>query len=143
MLDFAGSSPQRRGNINAVAPMTHSASFFAIKILTDPAIPANAGTFRPVEMRIPEGSFLDAQPPAAVCAGNTETTQRIADTVLKVFAQFAPDAHAGGEPGHDEPDRRRRPRSAQRPRLHLYRDDRRRPGRPARAATAWTASNAT
>ena len=70
--------------------MTHSASFFAIKILTDASIPANAGILRPVEIRIPAGSFLDAQLPAAVCAGNTETTQRIADTVLKAFAQFAP-----------------------------------------------------
>src|SRR5438067_1857330 len=91
VLDFAGSSPQRPGNINAVAPMTYSASFFAIKVLTDPEIPVNAGTFRSVELHIPEGSFLAARPPAAVCAGNTETTQRIADTVLKVCAQFAPD----------------------------------------------------
>src|SRR4029077_2245357 len=91
VLDFAGSSPQRPGNINAVAPMTYSASFFAIKVLTDPEIPVNAGTFRNVELRIPEGSFLAARPPAATCAGNTETTQRIADTVLKVCAQFAPD----------------------------------------------------
>jgi len=90
-LDFAGSAPQRRGNINAVAPMTHSASFFALKILTDATIPANAGLLRPVEIRIPKGSFLDAQPPAAVCAGNTETTQRIADTVLRAFAQIAPE----------------------------------------------------
>src|SRR5580700_8654305 len=91
VLDFAGSSPQRPGNINAVAPMTYSASFFAIKILTDPEIPVNAGTFRNVELRIPEGSFLAARLPAAVCAGNTETTQRVADTVLKVAAQFAPE----------------------------------------------------
>jgi N-methylhydantoinase B len=90
-LDFAGSSPQRRGNINAVAPMTYSGSFFAVKILTDPEISVNAGTFRPVELKIPKGSFLASEPPAATCAGNTETTQRIADTVLKVFAQFAPD----------------------------------------------------
>jgi N-methylhydantoinase B len=65
--------------------------FFAVKILTDPEIPVNAGTFRPVELRLPEGSFLNAVSPAAVCAGNTETTQRIADTVLRIFAQFAPD----------------------------------------------------
>jgi N-methylhydantoinase B len=91
VLDFAGSSGQRPGNINAVAPMTYSASFFAIKLLTDPEIPVNAGTFRNVELRIPEGSFLAARPPAATCAGNTETTQRVADTVLKVCAQFAPD----------------------------------------------------
>jgi N-methylhydantoinase B len=90
-LDFAGSAPQRRGNINAVAPMTHSAVFFAVKTLTDAAIPANAGILRPVEIKIPAGSFLDAQLPAAVCAGNTETAQRVADTVLKAFAQFAPE----------------------------------------------------
>jgi N-methylhydantoinase B len=90
-LDFAGSAPQRRGNINAVAPMTHSAVFFAVKILTDATIPANAGILRPVEIKIPAGSFLDAQLPAAVCAGNTETTQRVADTVLKAFAQIAPE----------------------------------------------------
>ncbi len=91
VLDFAGSSAQRPGNINAVAPMTYSAVFFAVKILADPEIPVNAGTFRSVELKIPEGSFLAARPPAAVCAGNTETTQRVADTVLKVCAQFAPD----------------------------------------------------
>jgi N-methylhydantoinase B len=91
VLDFAGSSPQRSGNINAVAPMTYSASFFAIKLLTDPEIPVNAGTFRNLELKIPEGSVLAARHPAATCAGNTETTQRIADTVLKVCAQFAPD----------------------------------------------------
>src|SRR5271163_4312921 len=91
VLDFAGSSPQRRGNINAVAPMTYSGVFFAVKVMTDPEIPVNAGTFRPVELRLPEGSFLAAVRPAAVCAGNTETTQRVADTVLKVFSQFAPE----------------------------------------------------
>src|SRR3954471_21220286 len=91
VLDYTGSSPQRPGNINAVAPMTYSASFFAIKVLTDPEVPVNAGTFRSVELRLPEGSFLASRSPAAVCAGNTETTQRVADTVLKVCAQFAPD----------------------------------------------------
>ncbi|MFZ4807948.1 MAG: hydantoinase B/oxoprolinase family protein [Hyphomicrobiaceae bacterium] len=90
-LDFTGSAPQRRGNINAVAPMTHSAVFFAVKILADPTIPVNAGTFRPIDIFIPPGSFLDAQHPAAVCAGNTETTHRVADTVLRAFAQIAPD----------------------------------------------------
>ncbi|MGD9617204.1 MAG: hydantoinase B/oxoprolinase family protein [Alphaproteobacteria bacterium] len=99
VLDFAGSSPQRPGNINAVAPMTYSASFFAVKVLTDPEIPVNAGTFRNVELRLPEGSFLASRPPAAVCAGNTETTQRIADTVLKVCAQFAPDRIAAASQG--------------------------------------------
>ena len=91
LLDFEGSSPQRRGNINAVAPMTYSAVFFAIKVMTDASLPVNAGTFRPVEVNLPEGSFLNARHPAAVCSGNTETTQRLVDTILKVFHQFAPD----------------------------------------------------
>ena len=90
-LDFTGSARQRRGNINVVAPLTHSAVFFAVKILSDPTIPVNAGTFRPVTITIPKGTFLDAVAPAAVCAGNTETTHRVADTVLRVFAQIAPD----------------------------------------------------
>ena len=90
-LDFAGSAAQRSGNINAVLPMTHSAVFFAVKILTDPTIPVNAGTFRPVTIDAPAGSFLNAVHPAAVCAGNTETTQRVCDTVLKAFALVAPE----------------------------------------------------
>src|SRR5947209_5343771 len=56
VLDYSGSSPQTLGNINAVAPMTYSASFFAIKILTDPEVPVNAGTFRSVELRIPDAT---------------------------------------------------------------------------------------
>ena len=91
VLDFAGSSAQRPGNINAVAPMTHSAVFFALKVVTDASIPANAGAFRAVEIRIPEGSVLSARAPAAVCAGNTETTQRVADVVLRAMAECAPE----------------------------------------------------
>lgn len=99
VFDFAGTAPQRRGNVNAVAPMTHSAVFYAIKILTDATLPPNAGVLRPVEIRIPKGSFLDAQPPAAVCAGNTETTQRIADTVLRAFSRIAPERIAAASQG--------------------------------------------
>ncbi len=91
VLDFAGSAEQRRGNINAVGPMTHSAVYFALKVIMDPSIPANSGAFRPFEIRIPLGSVLNAVTPAAVCAGNTETTQRVADLVFKVFAGIVPD----------------------------------------------------
>lgn len=99
VFDFEGTAPQRRGNVNAVKPMTHSAVFYAIKILTDATLPPNAGVLRPVEIRIPPGSFLDARAPAAVCAGNTETTQRVADTVLRAFAQIAPDRIAAASQG--------------------------------------------
>lgn len=91
ILDFAGTASQRAGNVNAVAPMAQSAAFFAVKVLTDPTLPPNAGVLRAIEIRIPEGSVLDARHPAAVCAGNTETTQRVCDTVLRAFAQVAPD----------------------------------------------------
>jgi N-methylhydantoinase B len=99
VFDFAGTAPQRRGNVNAVKPMTHSAVFYAIKILTDATLPPNAGVLRPVEIHIPQGCFLDAKPPAAVCAGNTETTQRVADTVLRAFALIAPDRIAAASQG--------------------------------------------
>jgi N-methylhydantoinase B len=99
VLDFAGSSPQVAGNVNAVAPMTQSASFFAVKLLIDPTLPPNAGVLRLLDIRIPEGSFLAARSPAAVCAGNTETTQRVADTVLRAFAQIAPDRIAAASQG--------------------------------------------
>lgn len=91
VIDFEGSSAQRPGNINAVAPMTHSAVFFALKVVTDASIPANAGAFRAIDIRIPEGTVLNARAPAAVCAGNTETTQRVADVVLRAMAACVPD----------------------------------------------------
>lgn len=91
-LDFTGSAPVRAGNINAVAPMTFSASCFALKVITDPTMPVNAGSFRPIQVIIPEDSFLNAKRPAPVCAGNTETTHRVADTIFKAAAAFAPDA---------------------------------------------------
>lgn len=99
VFDFEGSSPQRKGNVNAVAPMTYSSIFYAIKILTDATMPPNAGVLRPVKVKIPKGSFLDAQHPAAVCSGNTETTQRVADTVLRAFAQIAPHRIAAASQG--------------------------------------------
>lgn len=99
VLDFTGSSRLRRGNINAVQAMVHSSVFYSINILMDPTLPPNSGVMRPVTILIPEGSFLDAKMPAAVCAANTETTQRLADTVLKAFSQFAPDRIAAASQG--------------------------------------------
>jgi len=98
-FDFTGTSAQVKGNVNAVAPMCWSAIFYSLKLLTDASLPPNAGVLRPVTVHIPEGCFLDAQRPAAVCAGNTETTQRLADTILKGFAQIAPDRIAAASNG--------------------------------------------
>jgi N-methylhydantoinase B len=85
VLDFAGSAPQHDGNLNCPLAVTRSACYFAVRVLTDPDIPACAGAYRPIEVRAPEGSLLNARPPAAVVAGNVETSSRVADLVLAAF----------------------------------------------------------
>jgi N-methylhydantoinase B len=80
-LDFSGSDPQVEGNLNCPLSVTRSAAFFAVRTLTDPDAPPSAGAFRPIEVTAPEGSVLNARPPAAVVAGNTETSSRVADLV--------------------------------------------------------------
>jgi N-methylhydantoinase B len=85
VLDFAGSSPQHSGNLNCPLAVTSSACMFAVRVLTDPDIPPTAGAYRPIEVRAPEGSLLNARPGAAVAAGNVETSSRVADMVLSAF----------------------------------------------------------
>jgi N-methylhydantoinase B len=81
-LDFAGTAPQVEGNLNCPLSVTKSAAFFAVRALTDPDAPPSAGAFRPIEVLAPEGCLLNARPPAAVVAGNTETSSRVADLVI-------------------------------------------------------------
>jgi len=91
LIDFEGTSPQVRGSINAPFAVTVSCCAYALRALTDPEIPANAGSYRPLEVRAPKGSLLNPEPPAAVAAGNVETSQRIVDVVLGAMAQALPD----------------------------------------------------
>ena len=88
-LDFGGSSDQVEGNLNCPLSVTKSAAFFAVRVLTDPDGPPCAGAHRPVRVIAPEGSLLNARPPAAVVAGNVETSSRVADLVLAAFAGAA------------------------------------------------------
>jgi N-methylhydantoinase B len=81
-LDFGGTDPQVDGNLNCPLSVTKSAAFFAVRALTDPDAPPSAGAFRPIEVLAPEGCLLNARPPAAVVAGNTETSSRVADLVI-------------------------------------------------------------
>ncbi len=76
--------------------MTRSACLFALRVLLPRDVPANAGTFAPVTIAAPEGCLVNARRPAAVVAGNVETSQRIADTVLLALAQ-AVDLPAQGQ----------------------------------------------
>ena len=86
-LDFTGSADQHEGNLNCPLAVTRSASYFALRVLTDPDIPANAGSYRPLRVIAPEGSLLNARSPAAVVGGNVETSSRVADVVLSAFGR--------------------------------------------------------
>lgn len=90
-VDFAGSAPQARGPVNAVFAVTASAVYFSLRAVTDPTIPPNAGCYRPVEIVAPEGSIVNARPPAPVVGGNLETSQRIVDVVLGALSRLVPD----------------------------------------------------
>jgi N-methylhydantoinase B len=86
-LDFTGTDDQHDGNLNCPLAVTRSACYFAVRVLTDPDIPANAGAYRPITVTAPEGSLLNARSPAAVVGGNVETSSRVADIVLKAFGR--------------------------------------------------------
>ncbi|MBT8213862.1 MAG: hydantoinase B/oxoprolinase family protein, partial [Acidimicrobiia bacterium] len=89
--DFTGSAPQIAGNINAVEAVTASCLLYAVRVAADPTIPANGGCSRPLHLQAPLGSIVNAEAPAAVAAGNVETSQRIADVLLGALAEAAPE----------------------------------------------------
>jgi N-methylhydantoinase B len=86
-LDFSGSAAQHDGNLNCPLAVTRSACYFALRVLTDPDVPACEGAYRPLTVIAPEGTILNARPPAAVAGGNVETSSRVADLVLAAFGQ--------------------------------------------------------
>ena len=88
-LDFSGSAAQVDGNLNCPLPVTRSAALFAVRVLLDPDAPASAGAHRPVRVVAPAGSVLNAGAPAAVAAGNVETSSRVADLVLTALGEAA------------------------------------------------------
>jgi N-methylhydantoinase B len=85
VLDFSGSAAQHDGNLNCPLAVTLSACYFALRVLTDPDVPPCEGAYRPLTVIAPEGSLLNARRPAAVAAGNVETSSRVADLVLAAF----------------------------------------------------------
>ena len=89
-IDFDGTAPQVDGNLNCPLSVTRSACFYVVRCLTAPDLPASGGAFVPVTVRAPEGSLVNALPPAAVVAGNTETSSRITDVVLAAFGEAVP-----------------------------------------------------
>ncbi|HEX4730507.1 MAG TPA: hydantoinase B/oxoprolinase family protein [Solirubrobacterales bacterium] len=89
-LDFAGTDLQVEGNLNCPLSVTKSAAFFAVRVLTDPDAPPCAGAHRPIEVTAPPGCLLNAEAPAAVVAGNVETSSRVADLVIAALAGARP-----------------------------------------------------
>ena len=89
-LDFTGTSPQVKGPLNAVPSGALAAAYYAIRAVTDPAIPSNGGCFRPVSLHLPEGTLVNPLPPAPVNA-RTATIKAITGTVLGALAQAVPD----------------------------------------------------
>jgi 5-oxoprolinase (ATP-hydrolysing) len=89
VIDFAGTSAQLAGNLNAPASIAHSAVLYVFRTLIDVDIPLNAGVLRPLEIRLPEGSLLNPRLPAAVVAGNVETSQNIVDALYGALGALA------------------------------------------------------
>jgi N-methylhydantoinase B len=95
-IDFEGTSPQHDGNLNCPLSVTRSACYFVVRCLTAPDIPASGGAYAPVKVTAPPGSLVNARAPAAVVAGNTETSSRITDVVFRALGQ-AVDVPAQGQ----------------------------------------------
>jgi N-methylhydantoinase B len=84
-IDFTGTSAQHDGNLNCPLSVARSACFYVVRVLVDPDLPASGGAFAPVNVTAPEGCLVNARPPAAVAAGNVETSSRIVDVVMRAF----------------------------------------------------------
>jgi N-methylhydantoinase B len=89
-IDFDGTAPQHAGNLNCPLAVTRSACFYVVRCLCAPDLPASGGAFAPVTVRAPKGCLVNARSPAAVAAGNTETSSRIVDVVFGALGQALP-----------------------------------------------------
>jgi len=89
VLDFEGTAPRCAGPVNIALPTSVATAYVAIKHIF-PAMPANAGVMRPIEVKVPDGSLLSAEFPAPV-GGYTETILRMIDVIFSAMAQAAPE----------------------------------------------------
>ncbi|HSG91143.1 MAG TPA: hydantoinase B/oxoprolinase family protein [Pseudomonadales bacterium] len=90
-VDFTGTAAQSEGNLNCPLSVAAAAVLYVFRCLMPAGAPASAGAFRPVRIRAPEGSLLNATRPAAVSAGNVETSMRIVDVLLRALAPALPE----------------------------------------------------
>jgi N-methylhydantoinase B len=99
IVDMTGSDKQVSGPLNCVPASTLAAIYYVIKVVIDPTIPNNAGCYRPVKVILPEGSVVNANPPAAVNA-RAVVVRRIVDCLLGCFAQALPGRIPAASSGH-------------------------------------------
>lgn len=97
-FDLAGTDPQLRGPLNCVPSGSQAAAYFAVRVLTDAAIPTNGGCFRPVSLVLPKGSLVNPEEPAPVNA-RTSTIKRIATCMVSALAPVLPDRVAAPSAG--------------------------------------------
>ena len=90
-VDFTGSAPQAPGPVNANEAVTLSATLYVFRGLLGEDVPATEGLLRPLRIIAPKGTVVNASPPAAMAAGNVETSQRITDVLLGALAGAAPE----------------------------------------------------
>jgi N-methylhydantoinase B len=90
-VDFTGTAPQTGGNINCPLSVAAAGVYYVFRCLMPDHTPACAGSFRPITLSAPEGCLLNARRPAAVAAGNVETSTRVVDVVMGALAQALPD----------------------------------------------------
>jgi 5-oxoprolinase (ATP-hydrolysing) len=89
-FDFTGTSEQLPDNFNAPFSIVRAASLYVVRTLIDDAIPMNDGCLRPIELIVPQGSMLNPKYPAAVVAGNVETSQVVTDALFAATGRLAP-----------------------------------------------------
>lgn len=96
-LDFTGTSPAVRGNVNCPRSVTRAASVFVLRTLLDDDVPTNDGIADALDLVIPTGCAIDAQWPSAVAAGNVEMSQRITDTIFTALGEAGVPVPAQGQ----------------------------------------------
>ncbi|MCS5698971.1 hydantoinase B/oxoprolinase family protein [Cyanobium sp. FGCU-52] len=88
-VDFSGTSPQQSGNLNAPLAITKAVVLYVFRCLVGRPIPLNAGCFEPIDLVVPRGCLLRPEPPAAVVAGNVETSQAVANALFGALGVMA------------------------------------------------------
>ncbi len=89
-IDFTGTSPMQPSNFNAPEPVARAAVLYVLRVLCDAPIPLNAGCMKPVQVIVPEGSMLRPRYPAAVVAGNVETSQVVVNCLMAALGAMGP-----------------------------------------------------